>query len=134
VWKPIPIGDVDAIVSAPNPDLENSGRYLYFNIDDAFAFDLYEKDVRVSVTYHDAGCTSFRLEYDSSNPQVGQFEGAFRPVEGVKIGKSGAWKTMTFKLEQCRFMNRCNGVDFRLPILGGELTVSKVRLERPLLR
>ncbi len=89
---------------------------------------------RLPVTYHDAGCTSFRLEYDNSNPQVGQFEGAFRPVEGVKISKSGEWKTMTFKLEQCCFMNRCNGVDFRLPILGGELTVSKVRLERSLLR
>jgi len=130
VWKPIPIGDVDAIVSAPNPDLEGGGRYLYFNIDDAFAFDLYEKDVRVSVTYHDAGCASFRVEYDSSNPQVGPFEGAFRPVGGVKIGKSGEWKTMTYKLNQCRFMNRCNGVDFRLPILGGELTISKVRLDR----
>jgi len=28
-------------------------------------------------------------------------------------------------------MNRSNGVDFRLAILGGELTVSKVKLERP---
>ena len=45
------------------------GRYLYFNIDEAFAFDLYEKDVTVFVTYRDAGCSSSRIEYNSSNPK-----------------------------------------------------------------
>ena len=63
----------------------------------------------------------------------------FRKDFGIEpfIVKAQDWKgktDATFNLEQCWFMNRCNGVDFRLAILGGELTVSKVGLERPLLR
>jgi len=35
-------------------------------------------------------------------------------------------------LPQCRFMNRCNGTDFRITIVGGdlELAVSRVKLVR----
>ena len=131
VWKAEKIGQVDAIVSAANPELQGGGRYLYFNVDDAFAFDLYEKDVQVFVTYRDAGCSSFRLEYDSSNAMEGHFDGAFRPAGNVEIEDSARPKTASLALEDCRFMNRCNGVDFRIAILGGELTVSRVRLERP---
>ncbi|MCK4292988.1 MAG: hypothetical protein KAY65_07310, partial [Planctomycetes bacterium] len=101
-----------------------------------FAYDLYNKPVLVHVTYRDAGCSSFQLEYDSANPKEGQFEGAFRPVGNVAIKRSGKWKTARFVLPECRFMNRCNGTDFRLAIVGGdlELAVSKVRLEKPLLK
>jgi len=130
IWKPTKIKNADAIVSAPNPELQRAGRYLYFNIDDAFAFDLYEKDVMLSIAYHDGGCSSFRIEYDSSNPQKGQYEGAFRPAGDIKIGQTGQWITVCLPLKECRFMNRGNGADFRLAILGGELAVSKVRLER----
>ncbi|MHC4743770.1 MAG: DUF5010 domain-containing protein [Planctomycetota bacterium] len=130
IWKPVKIGRVDAIVSAPNPQLQRAGRYLYFNIDDAFAFDLYENDVTLFLTYLDRGCSSFRVEYDSSNSNEGRFEGAFRPGRSVEVGKSGEWKTAEVLLKECRFMNRCNGVDLRLAILGGELTVGKVRVER----
>jgi len=128
VWKEVTIGETNAIISAANPDLQVGGRYLYFNIDDAFAFDLYDKAVVLSVTYRDAGCSSFLVEYDSSNPSEGIYEGAFRPNGNVEIKNSGQWKTAKFTLPECRFMNRCNGADFRLAILGGELTVSKVAL------
>ena len=130
VWKAARIADVDAIVSAANPDLEGGGRYLYFNVDDPFAFGLYDKDVQVFVTYRDAGCASFLLEYDSSNSAEGIYEGAFRPTGSVEIKDSGQWRTARFALPECRFMNRCNGVDFRLAIVGGELPVSRIRLER----
>ncbi len=135
VWKVMKFGDVDAIVSAPNAH-SSAGRYFYFNVDDSFAYDLYNKPVLVHVTYRDAGCSSFQLEYDSANPKEGQFEGAFRPVGNVAIKRSGKWKTARFVLPECRFMNRCNGTDFRLAIVGGdlELAVSKVRLEKPLLK
>jgi uncharacterized Ntn-hydrolase superfamily protein len=128
IWKLNKIDGVDAVSSARNPDLQGGGRYLYFNVDDAFAYDLYDKDVAFSVTYRDTGCSSFYLEYDSSNPDIGLFEGAFRPVGNVKIENDEQWKTATFDLKECRFMNRCNGVDFRLTILGGELTVKKATL------
>ena len=119
----------DAETFRPDQPIVGTSYFYWYDIDSKS--HIIDHDGTDALTTHPADMNG--ISY-SSNPQVGQFEGAFRPVEGVKIGKSGAWKTMTFKLEQCRFMNRCNGVDFRLPILGGELTVSKVRLERPLLR
>ena len=41
-------------------------------------------------------------------------------------------KPPEFTLPECRFMNRCNGTDFRIVILGGDLAlaVSKVELMR----
>jgi hypothetical protein len=131
VWKMKKVGDIEAIVSETNPHLSKS-RYLYFNVDDAFAYELFGQTVSVSVTYRDAGCTSFRLEYDNANPQKGLFEGAFRTVGNVPIYGTGKWKTAEFTLPQCRFMNRCNGTDFRIVILGGDLAlaVSKVKLVR----
>jgi len=86
----------------------------------------------VSITYRDAGCKYFRLEYDNANSKIGLFEGAFRPVADVSVGETGKWKTAEFALLQCRFMNRCNGTDFRIVILGGDLAlaVSKVELVR----
>ena len=130
VWKEARIGETNAITSAANPELPAGGRYLYFNVDDAFAFELYDKTVVLSVTYRDAGCSSFLVEYDSSNPSEGIYEGAFRPTGNVEVGSNGQWKTATFELPQCRFMNRCNGADLRLPIVGGELTVSRVKVSK----
>ena len=133
VWKVAKFADIESVVSDTNPH-SSASRYLYFNVDDAFAYDLYNKTVLVHVTYRDAGCSSFRLEYDSANPEEGMFEGAFRPVGNVAVAKSGEWKTARFELPQCRFMNRCNGTDFRIVVIGGalELAVSKARLEVPL--
>jgi hypothetical protein len=131
VWKMKKFGDIEAIVSEPNTHLSKS-RYLYFNVDDAFAYELFGQTVSVSVTYRDAGCTSFRMEYDSANSKMGLFEGAFRAVGDVSVGKTGKWKTAEFTLLQCRFMNRCNGTDFRIVVLGSDLAlaVSKVELVR----
>ena len=134
VWNTVEVGGIDAAVSAPNPHSQNS-RYLYFNVDDAFAFELYDGSGTVAVRYRDAGCSSFHIEYDSTSTEVGAHDGAFRPVGNVKVGESGEsgeWKTATFALEQCRFMNRCNGTDFRIVVVGGEmeLVVRKVTLSR----
>lgn len=122
-WKAITLGDSDAVVSEPNPHSQ-VGRYLYFNVDDAFAYDLFGRTVSVRVTYRDSGCSSFKLEYDSTNPQMGLFDGAFRPVGNVTISGTGKWKTAEFTLPECRFMNRCNGADFRIAIVGGDLTLA----------
>lgn len=131
MWKTAKFADVEAVVSAPNPHSDKS-RYLYFNVDDAFAYELYGQTVSVSVTYRDTGCSSFLVEYDSSNPQAGLFEGAFRPVGNVALEGSGKWKTAEFTLPQCRFANRCNGADFRIAVLGGdlELALSNVTLTK----
>jgi len=129
VWKAEKYANVKAVVSASNSEPGKS-RYLYFNVDDAFAYELFDQTVSVSVTYRDAGCSSFLLEYDNTNSQIGPGEGAFRPVGNVVVDGSNEWKTVRFTMPQCRFMNRCNGVDFRFAVLGGDmaLAISKVQL------
>jgi len=131
VWKAKKFGNVEAIVSGSNPHSDKN-RYLYFNVDDAFAYELFGQTVSVSIIYRDAGCSSFNLEYDNANPQMGSHEGTFRPVGNIPVGRTGKWKTARFTLPQCRFMNRCNGTDFRIAILGGDLAlaISKVKLVR----
>ncbi len=128
VWTTAPSTDSRAVVSKAN---ETTARYLYFNIDDAFAFDVYDSTVKVTVEYKDAGPSALRLEYDNTDQTQGSREGAFRPAQTVDIAATSKWKSADFTLEKCRFMNRCNGVDLRLAILGGnlELTVRSVVLE-----
>jgi hypothetical protein len=61
---------------------------------------------------------------------MGSHEGTFRLAGNIPVGRTGKWKTARFTLPQCRFMNRCNGTDFRIAILGGDmvLAISKVKL------
>ncbi len=129
VWKISKFADVQAVVSAVNPHSAQN-RYLYFNVDDAYAYGLFDRTVSVYVTYRDAGCSGFRIEYDNTDAQAGLHEGAFRPVGGVSIDGTGRRKTAKFTLPQCRFMNRCNGADFRISVSGGdlELAVNQVKL------
>jgi len=127
-WESVTIGDVEAIVAVANPHSQSS-RYLYFDIDDAFATTLYRKAVQVLVTYRDSDCGAFCIEYDNVDQTVGPREGAFRPTEAVAIKDTGAWKTAVFALPDCRFMNRCNNADFRITISGGQLALAVSRVE-----
>jgi len=129
VWRATEAAGKKAVVSEANQFSSNS-RYLYFNVDDAFAFDLFDKTVVASVTYLDAGCESFHVEYDNVDPGKGAIDGAFRGSGNVTINGTGDWKTVDFRLEQCRFMNRCNGADLRIVALGAKmaLKVGKVKV------
>ena len=131
VWRARKFAAVEAVVSDVNP-FSNDSRYLYFNVDDAFAFDLFDRTVVVSVTYRDAGCASFHIEYDNADPSKGAIDGAFRPAGGAVVNGTGNWKTAEFKLARCQFMNRCNGADLRIVALGGDiaLAISKIKLTR----
>jgi hypothetical protein len=128
VWKRKKVRNIEAVVTQMNPHTSQS-RYLYFNVDDAFAYDLFDKTVLVSVSYLDKGCSSFHLEYDNMNPNEGVHEGAFRAVDGISISGTGEWRTKGFTLPHCRFMNRCNGADFRLVIVGGDLSLAVNNVE-----
>jgi hypothetical protein len=129
-WRSRTLGGVQAVVSAANPHSPTS-RYLYFNVDDAFAYGLLDTPVVLSVAYWDAGCSELRVEYDSTVNE-GPLEGAFRPAGGVTLRDTGQWKTAEFKLSEPRFMNRTNGADLRLSVMGGdlELTVRRVELRK----
>ncbi len=130
VWEIRAFGDEQAVVTLPNP-YSQTGRYLYFDVDDAFACGLMGKGTILRVTYRDAGCSSFGVEYDSAVNE-GPLAGAFRPAGGVQVGGTGSWRTAEFKLTDCCFMNRSNGTDFRLAVFGGdiELAVSRVELRK----
>ncbi|MHC4432789.1 MAG: DUF5010 domain-containing protein [Planctomycetota bacterium] len=112
VWLKANYGGVEAIVGDKNPFSSNS-RYLYFNI-------------------YDAGCASFHIEYDNTEPDNGAVDGAFRRAGNVTLNNTGSWNTADFTLSRCRFMNRCNGADLRIVVLGGDLAlaVSKIKLTR----
>ncbi len=132
VWRAEVLSGVKSIVADVNPHSDKS-RYLYFNLDDAFAYELFDRTVVVSVVYRDSGCSSFYIEYDNTDSSKGVLEGAFRrSKEDVSLTGTGHWKTAEFKLTQCCFMNRCNGSDFRIVINGGdlELAISKVGVTR----
>jgi hypothetical protein len=131
VWKKVTTSDGEAVVSAANPYSDNIC-YIYFDVDGAFAYGLFDQTAVVTVTYHDEGCSAFYIEYDNTDPAKGLLEGAFRKVGNVAVGGTGTWKTAEFTLTQCRFMNRCNDADLRIVVLGDklELAVKKVELKR----
>jgi hypothetical protein len=121
-WQLTTLEGVPAAISLPNPHAQTC-RYLYFNVDDAFAYGLADTPVVLSVTYRDAGCSTLAVEYDSTVNE-GPLDGAFRPAGSTAVTGTGQWKTAEFKLSDPRFMNRCNGGDLRLAITGGDLELA----------
>jgi hypothetical protein len=129
-WELRSLSAVRAAVTLPNPHSQVS-RYLYFNVDDTFAYGLLGRPLVLRITYRDAGCSSLAVEYDSTVNE-GPFGGAFRPAGSVAVTETGVWKTIELRLPDCGFMNRCNGADFRLIASGGpmELAVSQLTLQK----
>ena len=126
-WELREVEGAQAAVTLPNPHSAAS-RYLYFDADDAFAFNLLERNALLRVMYRDAGCSSFGVEYDSTVAE-GPFAGSFRPAGSRAVGDSAQWRTAEFRLPDCRFMNRANGADLRLVVTGGDLDLAVRRVE-----
>jgi len=108
-----------------------AGRYLYFDLDPSFAFEIEPQPMRITVEYLDAGCDALQLEYDSLDPGGSVREGAFKAGGRVETAGSGRWLSAQFEVADARFADRTNGADFRLAVLGaGELAVAAVRVEK----
>lgn len=97
--------------------LNSSSHCFYFRIDDSFIHDS-DLTTYLQVTYHeDERAVTVRPEYDSKYPTDesgtdGRYKKAAPPIKSVRTGK---WKTVTWKLDRCKFANRQNaGADFRL--------------------
>ncbi len=129
-WELRSFDDARAAVTLPNPHSQTN-RYLYFNVDDAFAYGLLDGAVLLRITYRDGGCSSFAVEYDSTRDE-GPLAGAFRPAGATAVAGTGTWKMAQFRLPECRFMNRGNGADLRLAVTGGgmELAVSRAEIKK----
>jgi hypothetical protein len=86
--------------------------YMYFNVDDEFAFQGDRPVVAISVDYYDLGTGTLTLQYDS----IGG--GAYKSAGSVTLGNKDAWMQYTFYLNDAYLGNRQNnGADFR--IFGG---------------
>lgn len=122
--------------------------YIWVNIAEKAFYDLPNNTpVDITVDYFDEGDGTFTIGYDSYNPQAAYFSGneAWRSAESVHLEDTKTWKTHTFHIEDARFMNRCNGYDFRIQawdpvfafssadVVWGNVTVKKGEYETPLL-
>ncbi len=122
----IRVGDRDCIRSAAT---EHTARYLYFNVDEGFGFDLDPQPIEVTIDYFDRGCDGFLVEYDSSDPDGSVRAGAFKSGGGVKLTGTETWKTAKLTIGDARFANRSNGADFRLAVQGQPLELCVARVE-----
>jgi hypothetical protein len=94
--------------SRRNTDAAAGDYYMYFNVDDSFAFEGDRPVVAIDVDYYDLGTGTLTLQYDS----VGG--GFYKSAGSVALGNMDTWKQHTFYLEDAYFGNRQNnGADFR---------------------
>jgi hypothetical protein len=122
------VGGRKCVQSAPGV---STTHYIYFDLDESFAFDLEPGAVTVEIEYFDAGCGGFAFEYDSLDPEGSVREGAFKHKGAVKIDGTQTWKKVTFRLDDARFADRSNGSDFRLSVQGpGELAVGGAKASK----
>jgi hypothetical protein len=92
-----------------NTNAAGGDYYMYFNVDDAFAFEGNRPIVAIDVDYYDLGSATLTLQYDS----IG--DGAYKSAGSVTLGNKDTWKQFTFYLDDAYFGNRQNnGADFRL--------------------
>jgi serine/threonine protein kinase/WD40 repeat protein len=93
------------------------GLYLYFHLDDAFAFDLPAKGTDqfwLSVDVHDKQPLMLDVDYDGAAISKEE-DGTWTHSEKQLTSGSGRWTTKYFELPAPRFANRQNGgADFRL--------------------
>ncbi|MFD0712231.1 S-layer homology domain-containing protein [Paenibacillus sp. GCM10027626] len=87
-------------------DTANGAKYLYFNVDDTYVYDV-DMPIEVEVTYLDVGKGTIVTEYDA-------IKGGFTKANPIQLTDSGTWKTNIVALPHAKFSNRANGTDYRL--------------------
>jgi hypothetical protein len=95
-----------------NTNAAGGDYYIYFNVDDEFAFEGSLPLIAIDVDYYDLGTGTLTLQYDSFGDGLDHF---YRSAGSVTLGDNDTWKQHTFYLEDAYFGNRQNnGADFRL--------------------
>ncbi len=105
-------------------------RYLYFDVDDAFARDT-SGDLEIKIEYRDDPNVRFGLDYDSSDKSAAH-HGAYKAHPRIIKGQgSRKWRTAVFAVADARFAGSQNGsADFRLYFSDGPLRVRAVSVRR----
>lgn len=107
----------------------DSGRYLYFRVDDGFK-DAPATRAVVEVDYYDAAPGAIGLQYDSTDAAA-PMGGTYKDAARAGLSGSRAWKTARFELPDARLDGAQNaGADFRLSFEGVEPPVHAVRVLR----
>ncbi|OIN98148.1 hypothetical protein AUJ67_09040 [Candidatus Desantisbacteria bacterium CG1_02_49_89] len=136
-------GDVKAVkkggrfakTATENPTSKDS-KYMYFDVDNGFISNASWPKVKMTVEYFDEGSAQISMFYDSCDQEYqaypGYPPGTWKPAEeNIALEDSGQWKSITYNIEDARFSNNCNGMDFRFNIPGSfEFTVGKVTIEK----
>ena len=109
----------------------SSHMHLYYNINDAFAFQLANGDVTVEVEYFDSfygsgAGTMLGLQYDSASTAYTNHP------QSITTTNSGTWRTVRFEIADAWFGGRQNNsADFRLMCNGRKLNVNRVWVRLP---
>ncbi len=109
---------------------KESGRYIYFQINDSFKWTQF-MSVTVVVDYYDGDHGSFAVQYDSYDSSA-TLDGAYKDcAEQVPLKGTHTWKTARFALTQARLDGSQNGgSDFRIVVNAPKLLISKVAVDR----
>jgi len=97
------------------PPEEGLSRYFYFDVQDSLLKNGNAKSATITVTYKDQFSAPLFLQYDSTDQKAEQ-GGIWKRTDGVTTGNSGAWKTISWTLDDALFRSRCHGHDFRIAV------------------
>jgi hypothetical protein len=111
-------------VATPNPTTD---RYMYFNVDHAFAHQLENGDVTIEVEYYDNTLsTVLGLQYDSSSAAYTNHP------QPITTTGSNTWRVCDFEIADAFFGGRQNGgADFRFNFNGRKCNVNRVWVRLP---
>ena len=91
--------------------LGQPSRYVYFDLAHDF---LRSGPAYIAVDYYDADAEACQLQYDSTDPAGGPFEGAYTPGGSCALTDSKQWRRHVFVVADASFRGRQNGgADFR---------------------
>lgn len=97
--------------------------YMYFDLDDRL-IPGGNYQAKIEVTYFDHGTGSWKVQYDSAEPNE-----SYHGTESVNRTGTDTWKTATFTLDTAAFSGRENvHSDFRLEIGPGQ-AIGNVRVQ-----
>jgi len=140
LYRSTDVGDGDTAVAniggrecRTNED-PNSDFYMYYNVDDNYAYQGSRPEVYITLEYFDTGNESLTLQYDSSDTAPFP-DDMYKSGGSIQLTDSNTWKIHTYQVTDAYFGNRQNGgADFR--IFGSlnnsfYLDVVRVSLENP---
>ncbi len=94
---------------------ELTSRYFFFDIKDPGFKGGKAPELEVVLTFFDTFAAPVTLQYDSTDSSSNK-EGAFKPGKTVPSSGKGGLKTISWKVPDALFANRCGKHDFRIVV------------------